>query len=151
MKRMEFITGLGGAALCPSSVWALQRMKPLIGYVDPQSFDEAPDKLRALRRGLKETGYGAGENVTVEYRFADNQVDRLSAMAAEMVGRRVAVMVAAGSTTAVVSKATTTIPVVFMVPEDPVRLGLVKSLSRPGGNMTGINFFLADGRRSTRC
>jgi putative ABC transport system substrate-binding protein len=145
VNRREFITGLGGAALWPSSLWAQQRTRPVIGYLDPQSLDEAADKLRAFRRGLKETGYVEGENVTVEYRFADNQVDRLSAMAAELVGRRVAVMVAAsGPTTAVVAKATTTIPVVFMVPEDPVRLGLVKSLSRPGGNMTGINFFLAE-------
>jgi putative ABC transport system substrate-binding protein len=145
VNRREFIAGLGGAALWPSSVWTQQRTRPVIGYLDPQSLDEAADKLRAFRRGLKETGYVEGENVTVEYRFADNQVDRLSAMAAELVGRRVAVMVAAsGPTTAVVAKATTTIPVVFMVPEDPVRLGLVKSLSRPGGNMTGINFFLAE-------
>jgi putative ABC transport system substrate-binding protein len=89
--------------------------------------------LRAFRQGLKDTGYVEGENMTVDYRFADNQVDRLSAMAAELVRRPVAVIVeASGPTASVVAKATTTIPVVFMVPEDPVRLGLVKILARPG-------------------
>jgi putative ABC transport system substrate-binding protein len=144
MRRREFIAGLGAAAW-PLPVRAQQRSLPVIGYLDPQSLDGAADRLRAFRQGLKDTGYVEGENVTVEYRFADNQVDRLSDMAAELVRLRVAVIVAAGGpATAVVAKATTTIPIVFLVPEDPVRLGLVKSLARPGGNMTGINFFLAE-------
>jgi putative ABC transport system substrate-binding protein len=144
VKRREFIAGLGSAAAA-GPVLAQQRMMPVVGYLDPQSLDGAADRLRAFRQGLRDTGYVEGENVTVEYRFADNQVDRLSAMAAELVRLRVAVIVAAGGpATAVVAKATTTIPIVFMVPEDPVRLGLVKSLARPGGNMTGINFFLAE-------
>jgi putative tryptophan/tyrosine transport system substrate-binding protein len=144
MNRREFIAGLGAAAW-PLTVRAQQRMMPVIGYLSPQSLEGDAGNLRAFRQGLKDTGYIEGENVAVDYRFADNQVDRLSAMAAELVSRRVAVIVAAsGPTTAMVAKATTTIPVVFMVPEDPVKLGLVKSLARPGGNMTGVNFFLAE-------
>jgi putative ABC transport system substrate-binding protein len=145
MKRREFIAGLGNAAAWPVVARAQQRMTPVIGYLSPQSLDGDAGNLRAFRQGLKDTGYVEGENVTVDYRFADNQVDRLSAMATELVRRRVAVIVAAsGPTTAVVARATTTIPIVFMVPEDPVRLGLVKSLAQPGGNMTGVNFFLAE-------
>jgi putative ABC transport system substrate-binding protein len=145
MRRREFIAGVGGAAAWSLAAHGQQRSLPEIGYLDPQSLDAAADNLRGFRQGLKDAGYVEGENVAVEYRFADNQVDRLSAMAAELVRRRVAVIVAAsGPTTAVVAKATTTIPIIFMVPEDPVRLGLVKSLARPGGNMTGINFFLAE-------
>jgi putative tryptophan/tyrosine transport system substrate-binding protein len=99
------------------SVRSQQRMTPVIGYLSPQSLDGDAGNLRAFRQGLKDTGYVEGENVTVDYRFADNQVDRLSAMATELVRRGVAVIVAAGGpTTAVVASATTTIPVVFMVP-----------------------------------
>jgi putative ABC transport system substrate-binding protein len=101
--------------------------------------------LRAFRQGLKDIGYVEGENVTVDYRFADNQMDRLPVLAAELVRRRVAVIVAfSAPVSVVVASATTTIPIVFAVPEDPVRLGLVKSLARPGGNMTGVNFFSAE-------
>jgi putative tryptophan/tyrosine transport system substrate-binding protein len=145
MRRREFIAGLGSAAAWPSVARAQQGMTPVIGYISPQSFDVDTGNLRAFRQGLKDTGYVEGENVAVEYRFAENQVDRLSALAAELVRRQVAIIIAAsGPTTVVVAKATTTIPVVFIVPEDPVRLGLVKSLARPGGNMTGVNIFLAE-------
>jgi putative ABC transport system substrate-binding protein len=146
IRRRTFIAGLGSAAAWPVVVVRAQhRMTPVIGYLSPQSLEGDAGNLRAFRQGLKDTGFVEGENVTVDCRFADNQVDRLSAMAAQLVSRRVAVIVAAsGPTTAMVAKATTTIPVVFMVPEDPVRLGLVKSLARPGGNMTGVNFFLAE-------
>jgi putative tryptophan/tyrosine transport system substrate-binding protein len=145
MRRREFIAGLGSAVAWPMVARAQQHVVPVIGYLAPQSLDGAADLLRAFRQGLKDAGYVEGENVTVEYRFADNQVDRLSEMADELVRRRVAVIVAAsGPSTAVVARATTTIPIVFMVPEDPVKLGPVKGLARPGGNMTGINFFLAE-------
>jgi putative ABC transport system substrate-binding protein len=144
MRKREFIAGLGSAAAWPVVARAQQHMRPVVGYLAPQSIDGASDEfLRAFHQGLKDTGYVEGDNVTVEYRFADDQ--HLSATAAELVRRQVAVIVAAsGPTTAVVAKATTMIPIVFMAPEDPVRLGLVKSLARPGGNMTGINIFLAE-------
>jgi putative tryptophan/tyrosine transport system substrate-binding protein len=114
MRRREFIAGLGGAAAWPLAARAQQRMTPVIGYLSPQSLDVDTGNLRAFRQGLKDTGYVEGENVAVEYRFAENQVDSLSALAAELVRRQVAIIIAAsGPTTVVVAKATTTIPVVF--------------------------------------
>ena len=143
--RRRFIGLLGGAAA--AGVWPLashaqQPAMPVIGWLGPASPETSTDRLRAFREGLKEMGYVEGDNVTILYRWAEGHVERLPALAAELVHRRVAVLAGFGNVIAVAAKsATTTIPIVVGVPEDPVRLGLVASLSRPGGNLTGTNFF----------
>jgi len=141
MKRRQFIALLGGAAgLAWPFAAVAQHAMPVIGFLHPTSPDAFPDRLRAFRQGLKEAGYVEGENVMIRYRFGENQIDRLSAMAGDLVTSRVAVITAANSPPALAAKAaTTTIPIVFITPEDPVRLGLVTSLAKPGGNLTGIN------------
>jgi ABC-type uncharacterized transport system substrate-binding protein len=148
MRRRKVITLLGGAAaatpvascVCwPSAAHAQQpRAMPVIGFLHPGSLDAY--RLRAFRQGLKDAGFVEGENVAIEYRWAENQWDRLPELAAELVGRRVAVLAVTGAPTTLVAKAaTTTIPVVFMVADDPVRMGVVASLARPGGNLTGFS------------
>src|SRR5438445_4334622 len=115
---------------------------PVVGFLHVSSPKASGDRLRAFRQGLKDTGFTEGEIVAVEYRWADNQLDRLPALASELLGRRVAVIVAPSLAPALAAKAATaTTPIVFLVGEDPVRLGLVASLARPGGNLSGINFF----------
>ena len=140
MNRRAFISLLGGAAATwPLVAHAQQPAMPAIGFLHSSTPESFADRLRAFHRGLKDTGFVEGENVSIVYRWAENQSDRLSELAEELVRRRVAV-IAANSTAALPAKAaTTTIPIVFLAAEDPVRTGLVASLARPGNNLTGVN------------
>jgi len=148
IRRREFITLLGGAAAAwPLGARAQQAAMPVIGMLIPTAFDSVyAERLRAFRQGLKDTGYVDGENATIEHRWAENQLDRLPALAAELVRRQVALIATTGGGPAVAAArgATTTIPILFIVAEDPVRLGLVASLARPGGNLTGVNIVISE-------
>lgn len=144
MRRRSFLVGIAGsAAAWPLSVHGQQPALPLVAFLDSRSPDAMGSRLAAFRQGLKEMDFAEGENVTILYRWAENRIDRLPEMAAELVRRQAAVIVTSGGpTTALAAKAATaTIPVVFLVGEDPTRLGLVSSLARPSGNLTGINLY----------
>src|SRR6516165_4272408 len=137
--RRELLAALGGAAACPLAARAQQPAMPVIGFLHPTSPVPNLDFLRAFRQGLKDTGYVEGENVAVEYRWAENQLDRLPVLTDELVRRKVAVIVTIGTAAFIAKAATTTIPIVSLSGIDPVADGLVSSLARPGGNLTGIN------------
>jgi putative ABC transport system substrate-binding protein len=144
VKRRAFIALLGGAAAAwPLAAPAQQPVIPVIGFLDLRSPDAMEGRLRGFRQGLRDTGNVEGDNVTIAYRWAENKVDRLPELVAELIRGRIAVIIASGGVAVAVAAkaATTTIPILFIVSEDPVRLGLVASLARPSGNLTGVNFF----------
>src|SRR5262249_15412238 len=141
MRRREFVTLIGSAAVVwPLAARAQQPSVPVIGYIGSTSAGPYADRLGVFRQGLNETGFSEGRNVAIEFRWAENQVDRMPALIADLVRQRVAVIAMAGSTPGALAAkvATTTIPVVFSIAGDPVQLGLVASLHRPGGNLTGM-------------
>jgi putative tryptophan/tyrosine transport system substrate-binding protein len=145
VNRREFITLVGGTAAWPLAARAQQSAMPVIGYLSAGSLGPSTPQLTVFRQSLAEAGYVEGRNMTIDYRFAEGQYDRLPALAEELVRRQAAAIVAASSPPALAAKgATASVPIVFTSTDDPVKLGLVESLSRPGGNATGVHFFLSE-------
>jgi putative ABC transport system substrate-binding protein len=146
MRRREFIAGLGSAAAWPVVARAQQPAMPVIALINGAAAGGSADFAAAFRRGLRETGYVEGQNLMVEYHWLDSQYDRVPALMADLVRRRVTVIATPASTIAAIAAkaATATIPIVFGVGDDPVKLGLVANLARPGGNATGVNFFFQE-------
>ena len=146
MRRRDFVKVIAGSAVVwPRAARAQQPTLPAIGFLDSRSPEAVVSRLRLFRQGLQQNGYVEGENVAIIYRFAENQLERLSDLARDLTQRQVAVIVTAGEPGALAAKAaTTTIPVVFGIADDPAKVGLVASLARPGGNITGINFLNAE-------
>jgi putative ABC transport system substrate-binding protein len=151
MKRREFIAGVGSAAAWPVMARGQATAVPAIGFIRNTTRNDSADLLKAMHQGLSQTGYVEGRNLAVEYRFADNQLDRLPMMAADLVRLQVDVIVAGGDAASFAAKAATaTIPVVFSTGFDPIEIGLVTSLSRPNGNVTGVSFFSTLGTATKR-
>jgi putative ABC transport system substrate-binding protein len=143
MRRREFITLLGGAAACPLAARAQQAAVPVIGFLRSASLADATNLTDAFRQGLREIGYVEGQNVVIEYRSGDNDPDRLTAMATDFVRRPVALIIGNVVSALAAKTVTATVPIVFATGSDPVRDGLVSSLNRPGGNVTGVSFLAA--------
>jgi putative ABC transport system substrate-binding protein len=143
VRRREFIALISGAAAWPLAAQAQLRTLPVIGFVDSRSIETMGNRLRGFRRGLEEGGYIEGQSVAIEYRWGENRIDRLPDLAADLVHRHADLIVASGGLGGAFAAkaASTTIPIVFLAAQDPVKLGLVNSLARPGGNLTGINIF----------